>query len=44
MEEPKKKIREATHAGTWYSKERIELDKQIDSWLETSKKEFKEVT
>ena len=39
-----KTIRKATHAGTWYSKQAIELEKQIDSWFGTAKKEFKEVT
>lgn len=25
--------REATHAGTWYTDERKELDEQLDGWL-----------
>mmetsp|Transcript_80636 Transcript_80636/g.94070 ORF Transcript_80636/g.94070 Transcript_80636/m.94070 type:complete len:304 (-) Transcript_80636:138-1049(-) len=30
-------VREATHAGSWYSSNKSELDKQLNSWLEKAK-------
>jgi MEMO1 family protein len=41
---PKDEVRQASHAGTWYSRNRVELDKQLESWLNTVKQDFKEVT
>ena len=37
-------VRNASHAGTWYSKSSIELNKQLESWMDAAKKEYREVT
>ncbi|KAK4050633.1 hypothetical protein OIV83_003359 [Microbotryomycetes sp. JL201] len=33
-------VREATHAGSWYSSSKSELDKQLTSWLDKAKQQL----